>query len=30
MVRAHRKTEARILDILTGRRRPHDVEVVDL
>lgn len=30
MVRAHRKTEARILDILTGRRRPHDVEVVAL
>ena len=30
MVRAHRKTEARILEILTGRHRPHDVEVVAL
>lgn len=30
MVRAHRKTEARIREISSGRRRPHDVEVVDL
>lgn len=30
MMRAHRKTEARIREITTGRRRPHDVEVVDL
>lgn len=30
MVRAHRLTEARIADILAGRRRPHDVEVMDL
>lgn len=30
VVRAHRLTEARIADILAGRRRPHDVEVMDL
>ena len=30
MVRAHRKTEARIRDILAGRRKPHDVEVMAL
>ena len=30
MVRAHRKTESRIREILSGLRRPHDVEVVDL
>lgn len=30
MVRAHRRTELRIRDILAGRRRPHDVEVMDL
>lgn len=28
MIRAHRKTEQRIHDILAGRRQPHDVEVV--
>jgi hypothetical protein len=28
MIRAHRKTEARIRDILSGRRKPHDVEVM--
>jgi hypothetical protein len=30
MVRAHRLTERRIAAILAGRRRPHDVEVMDL
>lgn len=28
MVEAHRRTEQRIRDILSGRRQPHDVEVV--
>lgn len=30
MVRAHRLTERRVSDILSGHRRPHDIEVVDL
>lgn len=30
MVRCHRETERRIRDILKGRRKPHDVEVMDL
>lgn len=30
MMRAHRRTELRIQDILAGRKRPHDVEVMDL
>lgn len=30
MVRAHRLTERRIREILAGKRRPHDVEVMDL
>jgi len=30
MVRAHRRTEKRIHEILTGRRQPHDVEVLKL
>lgn len=30
MIRAHRLTEKRISEILAGRRRPHDVEVIDL
>lgn len=30
MIRAHRLTEQRISEILTGRSKPHDVEVVDL
>lgn len=30
MIRAHRLTERRISAILTGKRRPHDVEVMDL
>lgn len=30
MVRAHRLTERRINAILTGKRRPHDVEVMEL
>lgn len=29
MIRAHRKTEQRIHDILAGRRQPHDVEIVE-
>lgn len=28
MIRAHRKTEQRLHDILAGRRKPHDVEVI--
>ena len=28
MIRAHRLTEKRIHDILAGRRKPHDVEIV--
>ena len=30
IIRAHRLTEQRISDIYAGRRRPHDVEIVDL
>ncbi|MCX8016937.1 MAG: hypothetical protein N2690_03385 [Rhodocyclaceae bacterium] len=30
MVRCHRLTEARIADILAGKRQPHDIEVMDL
>ncbi|MDD2728206.1 hypothetical protein [Malikia sp.] len=30
IIRAHRLTEQRISDILSGRRRPHDVEIIDL
>jgi hypothetical protein len=30
MLQAHRKTEQRIHEILQGRRKPHDVEIVDL
>lgn len=30
MIRCHRLTERRIQDIFTGRRRPHDIEVMDL
>ena len=30
MVRAHRLTEARLHDIIAGRKRPHDVEVMSL
>lgn len=29
-IRCHRKTEHRISEILQGRKRPHDVEIVDL
>lgn len=30
MMQAHRRTEKRIHDILAGRKRPHDCEVMDL
>ena len=30
MLQAHRLTEKRIHEILQGRRRPHDVEIIDL
>ena len=30
MVRCHRLTERRLHEILDGKKRPHDVEVVDL
>lgn len=30
MVRVHRLTEKRISEILAGRSRPHDVEIIDL
>lgn len=30
MIRCHRLTERRIRDILAGRKRPHDVEVINL
>lgn len=30
VIRAHRLTERRIAAILAGKRRPHDVEVMDL
>lgn len=29
-IEAHRRTERRIREIHTGKRRPHDVEVVEL
>ena len=30
MMECHRRTEQRVREILAGRKRPHDVEVVDL
>jgi hypothetical protein len=30
MVRAHRLTERRIHEILDGKRRAHDIEIMDL
>lgn len=30
MIKAHRETERRIHEILSGKRKPHDVEVMDL
>ena len=30
MIKAHRETERRIHEILTGKKKPHDVEVMDL
>jgi hypothetical protein len=30
MVRCHRLTEKRLHEILDGKKRPHDVEIVDL
>lgn len=30
MIRAHRRTEVRIREILAGRKKPHDVEVMAL
>lgn len=30
MIRCHRKTEQRIREILSGKRKPHDVEVLDI
>jgi hypothetical protein len=30
MIKAHRETERRIHEILIGKKRPHDVEVMDL
>ena len=30
MIRCHRATEKRIREILAGKKKPHDVEVVDL
>ena len=30
MIRCHRLTEKRIHDMLDGKRRPHDVEIMDL
>jgi hypothetical protein len=30
MIRCHRLTERRIHEIMTGRKKPHDVEVMDL
>lgn len=30
LVKCHRKTEKRLRDILAGRAKPHDVEVMDL
>lgn len=30
MIKAHRETERRIHEILSGKKRPHDVEVMEL
>ena len=30
VIRCHRKTEHRIAEILQGRKRPHDVEVIEI
>jgi len=30
MIKVHRETEKRIYQILTGKKQPHDVEVMDL
>ncbi len=30
MIKVHRATEKRLREILSGRKRPHDVEVIDL
>jgi hypothetical protein len=30
MIKAHRETERRIHEILTGKKRPHDIEVMNL
>ena len=30
MIKAHRETERRIHEILSGKKKPHDVEVMDL
>jgi hypothetical protein len=30
MIKAHRETERRIHEILAGKKKPHDVEVMDL
>jgi len=30
MIACHRLTEARLQEIISGKRRPHDVEIVDL
>jgi hypothetical protein len=29
-IRAHRLTEQRVRDILTGKKRPHDIEIINL
>lgn len=30
MIKAHRETERRLHEILSGKKRPHDVEIMDL
>jgi uncharacterized protein YyaL (SSP411 family) len=30
LIQVHRNTEKRIREILTGRKKPHDVEVMDI
>jgi hypothetical protein len=30
MIKAHRKTERRIHEILMGKKKPHDCEIMDL
>jgi hypothetical protein len=30
MIRCHRLTERRIHDMLDGKRKPHDVEIMNL